>query len=75
MYELATGRWILNPEVVGDISRDISRLAQMAQRTGQDHDDAILKRYETREKPGDLKGKEMHSNVFRSIYLHRLQER
>lgn len=61
------------PEIVGDISRDVVHLAQMSQRTGQDHDDAILKWYGTREKRGDLKGKEMHSNVFRPIYLRRLQ--
>ena len=65
MYEFATGCWPFDPEVVGDISRDVVHLAQMSQRTGQGNNDAILRQYEIREKRRDLKGKEMHSNVHR----------
>lgn len=49
MYEFVNGRWLFNPDVVGDISpsRDV-HLARMTQRTGQDHNVA-LKEYEIRE--------------------------
>ena len=73
VYELATGCWLFNSEVVGDIYRDIIHPAQITQRIGQDYDDAVLKRYEARGKQGNLKGKETHSNVFLPIYLRRLQ--
>ena len=75
MYEFATGRWLFNPDVVDDIPRDIVHLAQMTQRIGQDHDDAVLKQYEIRKKQCDLKGNETHSNVHRFIYLCHLQAR
>ena len=58
MYEFATGHWLFKPEATGDISRDVSHLAQMTQRTGQDHDDVTLKQYEIRKKQDDLKGNE-----------------
>ena len=67
MFELATGRRLFNPEVVDDISRDVVHLAQMTQRTNQDHDTVALKRYE--ELP-DLTGKKIHlksSNLFTLI--------
>ena len=74
MYEFATGPWLFNPEVAGDISRDVVHLAQMSQRTGQDHKDAILRQYEIREKRRDLKGNEMYPNVHRlftfAIFRH-----
>ena len=63
MYEFATGHWLFNPEVMGDISRDVVHLAQMTQRTGQDHDDFALKQYEIREKQHDLRGKETRPNT------------
>ena len=63
MYEFATGHWLFKPEDLDDISRDVVHLAQMTQRTGQDHDDAVLKQYEIREKQHDLKGKEMYPNA------------
>jgi len=74
MYEFATGRWLFNPEVMDDISRDVGHLAQMTQRTGQDHDDVALKQYEIRGKQRDLKGRETYPNVFQFTYLHHLQE-
>jgi hypothetical protein len=58
MYELATDRWLFRPEVMGDIPRDIVHLAQMAQFTGQCHDDVALEQYEIQEKQHDLKSKE-----------------
>ena len=70
MYEFATGRWLFSPEVVDDISRDVVHLAQMTQRTGQDHDDVALKQFEIREKQHDLKGKGTHPNAFQFIHLH-----
>ena len=65
MYEFATGRWLFSPDVVDDIPRDVVHLAQMTQRIGQDHDDAVLKHCEIRKKRCDLNGKETHSNVHR----------
>ena len=56
MYEFATGHWLFSPEARDDISRDVAHLAQMTQRTGQEHDDAALKQSETRGKQNDLKG-------------------
>jgi len=70
MYEFASGHWLFKPEAKDDVSRDIIHLAQMAQRTGQDHDDAALKQYETREKQTDLKGKETHPKTLHFIHLH-----
>lgn len=69
MYEFATGRWLFNPEVMDDISRDIVHLAQMTQRTGQDHDSAALEQYGIREKQHNLRGKETRSDVFQFIHL------
>ena len=43
IYEFATGHWLFDPEVVEDIPRDVVHLAQMTQRTGQDHDDVALR--------------------------------
>lgn len=68
MYEFATGRWLFSPEVVDDISRDVVHLAQMTQRIGQDHDDAVLKQYEIREKHRDLKGKATHNLLCSSLF-------
>lgn len=42
-YEVTTCGWLFKPEVTDDIPCDIDRLAQMAQHTGQDHDDTPLK--------------------------------
>jgi len=50
MYAFATGDWLFDPKVVDDIPRDVAHLAQMTQRTGQDHDDITLKQYETPKK-------------------------
>ena len=58
MYEFATGHWLFRPKDVDDIPQDVVHLAQMTQRTGQDHDDATLKQYEIQKKQPDLKGKE-----------------
>jgi len=73
MYELATGHWLFTPEVVDDISRDVVHLAQMTQRTGQDHDDATLEQYEIREKQTNLKGKETAPGIPQFIHLDHLQ--
>ena len=61
MYEFATGHWLFKPEATDDISRDVAHLAQMTQRTGEEHDDVILNHCEVREKQHDLKGKETRS--------------
>ena len=58
MYEFAAGHCLFKPEAKGDISCDVVHLAQMTQRTGQDHSDVALKQYEIREKQDGLKGKE-----------------
>ena len=50
MYELATGHWLFKPEATDDIPRDVVHLAQMTQRTGQDHEDATFMQYEVRGK-------------------------
>ena len=70
MYEFAIGQWLFIPEAIYDISRDIVHLAQMTQRTGQDHDDAALQRCqnEIREER-DIKGKEMHPSILQIIHL------
>ena len=70
MYEFATGRWLFNPEGTSDVSADIVHLAQMTQRTGQDHEDTALEQYGIREKLHDPKGKETHATIFRFIHLH-----
>ena len=74
MYEFATGHWLFSPEVVDDISRDVVHLAQITQRTGQDHDDVVLRRYEIQEKKHDLKGKETRVDVLQFILPSLLQE-
>ena len=61
MYEFATGHWLFKPEATDYISRDVVHLAQMTQRTGEEHDDVVLNHYEVREKQHDLKGKEKRS--------------
>jgi len=66
MYEFATDRWLFNPEATGDISGDVVHLAQMTQRTGQDHEDAELEQYGIREKLHDPKGKETPYSI--SLY-------
>ena len=70
MCEFATGRWLFNPEGTSDVSADIVHLAQMAQRTGQYHEDTALEQYGIREKLHDPKGKGTHATIFRFIYLH-----
>jgi len=70
MYEFATGHWLFNPEATSDASSDVVHLAQMTQRTGQDHEDAALVQYGIREKLHDPKGKEIHPTIFCSIHLH-----
>ena len=74
MFEFATGHWLFDPKDVDDISRDVVHLAQMTQRTGQDHDDAVLKQYEIREKQHNIKGRGMHFNVLQFILPSLLQE-
>ena len=64
MYEFATGSWLFRPEAMDDIPRDVVHLAQMTQRTGQDHDDDALRQYEIQRNQHDLKGKEMHPDDF-----------
>jgi len=73
MYEFATGHWLFNPQAMGGIPRSVVHLAQMTQRTGQDHDDAALKQYEIQKKHNDLKGKRTHPTIFRFIHLGHLQ--
>lgn len=73
MYEFATGGWLFFPDVMGGISSDVVHLAQMTQRTGQDHDDVALKQYEIREKQHDLKGEKIHSDVFWHTHPRDLQ--
>ena len=63
MYEFATGHWLFNPEDADGLSRDIVHLAQMAQRTGQTHDEAALKRYEEQEKNPDFIGTMFHIEI------------
>ena len=70
MYEFATGRWLFNPEATSDVSGGVVHLAQMTQRTGQNHEDAALERYGIREKLHDAKGKETTPTIFRHIHLH-----
>jgi len=75
MYEFATGHWLFQPEAKDDISRDVVHLAQMTQRTGQDHDDAALKQYETREEETDLKGGCLKKNsILFTLLFSRLAE-
>ena len=57
MYEFATGHWAFTPEATDDLPRDVAHLAQMAQLTGQDHDQDVLEQYEVREKQQNLKGR------------------
>ena len=64
MYEFATGSWLFRPEAMDDIPRDVVHLAQMTQRTGQDHDDDALKQYEIQKNQHDLKGKQIHPDDF-----------
>ena len=75
MYEFATGRWLFSPDVVDEMPRDIVHLAQMAQRIGQEHDNAALKQYKIRKKQCDLKDKETHSDLHWFVYLCRFQAR
>lgn len=70
MYEFATGNWLFDPSVINDIPRGVVHLAQMSQRTGQDHDDVVLEQYEIREKQYDLKGNENYRKTFKLIHLH-----
>ena len=70
MYEFATGRWLFKPEATSNISRDVIHLAQMTQRTGQDHEDVALEQYGIREKQRDLQGKRTHLKIFHSIHPH-----
>lgn len=71
MFEFATGRWLFTPEATNDIPRDVVHLAQMAQRTGQDHDGVALRQYEMREKQYNLKGKE-HTLTSVNIFTYHL---
>ena len=67
MYEFATGHWLFRPEAKDGIPRGIVHLAQMSQRTGQDHSDVALKQYK---KKDDIKGKETKPKTLHSIHLH-----
>lgn len=58
MYEFATGHWLFDPKALDDISRDVVHLAQMTQRTHQEHCGTLLEQYGIQEKQHDLKGKE-----------------
>jgi len=69
MYEFATGHWLFRPEAKDGIPRDIDHLAQMIQRTGQDHSDVSLKQYEIRKKQDDLGGKETSPKILQFIHL------
>ena len=70
MYEFATGHCLFKPEAKDDISRDVVHLAQMTQRTGQVHSDAVLKQYEIQQNQNDLKGKEMDPKISNFIHPH-----
>ncbi|EJD00046.1 kinase-like protein, partial [Fomitiporia mediterranea MF3/22] len=50
MYEFATGTWLFTPEATDGLSRDVVHLAQMTLRTGQEHNESVLKKYEGQRK-------------------------
>ena len=73
MYEFATGDWLFSPEHKDDIPRDIDHLAQMTRRTGQDHSDAALERFEIQNKQNNPKGKETYLKSHDFTYPSPLQ--
>jgi hypothetical protein len=73
MYELATDDWLFRPKAVDNIPRDVDHLALITKCTGQDHDDATLKQYETKEKHKDLKGIETSPFYFQRDRTHPLR--
>ena len=73
MYEFATGTWLFTPEATDGLSRDIVHLAQMTLRTGQEHNESVLKQYEGQRKQYGLRGMLHDFDVWCFIHLSHVQ--